>query len=186
MSVKAWLLPEYDHEMALTREVLVRLPEGAFEWRPHERAFSLGSLANHLAILPRWGLAILERDAYDLNTSEEPREIGSMPHDVPGPDLQVRQTGEDGSTTSAAVLESFDRHAAALRRALVERADAELTARWALVRGDRVLMTMPRHAAIRRFLLNHTVHHRGQLTVYLRMQNAPVPPLYGSSADERL
>ena len=62
----------------------------------------------------------------------------------------------------------------------------ELAARWALVRGERVLMTMPRHAAIRRFLLNHAVHHRGQLTVYLRMQNAPVPPLYGSSADERL
>jgi uncharacterized damage-inducible protein DinB len=166
VSTLSWLLPELDHEMALTRDVLARVPESALAWRPHEKSFTMGALAAHLAVLPRWGLVILERDAYDLDaaTGASPAQPESL----------------------AAVLETFDRHAAALRRALVERAEAELGARWSLLRGERALMTMPRHAALRRFLLNHTVHHRGQMTVYLRLQNAPVPPMYGPSADERL
>jgi uncharacterized damage-inducible protein DinB len=166
LAVKSWLLPELDHEMALTRDVLTRLPEAALAWKPHERSFSLGALAAHLAVLPKWGLSILEHDAYDLDAG------GASPAADP--------------PSAASVLESFDRHASALRRALVERAEVELDARWSLLRGSRVLMTMPRHAALRRFLLNHTVHHRGQMTVYLRLQNTPVPPMYGSSADERL
>ena len=152
--------------MALTRDVLTRVPDAALGWRPHEKSFSLGALATHLAVLPKWGLSILEHDAYDLDGAATPRHAESA--------------------TAAGVLETFDRHVALLRRALVERADVELAARWSLMRGDRVLMTMPRHAALRRFLLNHTVHHRGQMTVYLRLQNAAVPPLYGPSADEPL
>jgi uncharacterized damage-inducible protein DinB len=166
VSVKDWLLPEFDHEMALTRLVLERVPDAALAWKPHERAFSLGGLAAHLAVLPRWGLSILERDSHDLESGARRR--------------------DDDAVTRDGVLEMFDAHVAALRRALVERADAELSARWSLTRGGKVLMAMPRHAAIRRFLLNHTVHHRGQMTVYLRLQDVPLPSMYGPSADEPL
>jgi uncharacterized damage-inducible protein DinB len=166
VTVKDWLLPEVDHEMALTRLVLERVPDAALGWKPHEKAFTLGGLASHLARLPRWGLSILERESYDLAAS-------------------TGQRGADADSRDA-VLETFDRHVAAFRHALVDRADAELAAPWSLTRGERVLMSMPRHAALRRFLLNHTVHHRGQMTVYLRLQNAALPPLYGPSADEPL
>ena len=157
------LLPEFDHEMALTREVLARVPEPAFEWRPHELSFSMQALACHLARVPHWGTSILRRDSHDLATPATPRELpGSL----------------------AAILELFDRHVAEVRRVLLETTDGELLAPWALKRGKDTLMSMPRVAAIRRFLLYHVVHHRGQLTVYLRLQNVPLPPIYGPSADE--
>jgi uncharacterized damage-inducible protein DinB len=155
---------EFDHEMAATRRVLERVPDDAFGWAPHERSFSLGALATHLAVLPHWGRQILEGDFYDL-------------------------TGASGRGAARAsrsdVLDLFDAHVAEVRRCLRSRSDAELSAVWTLRRGGHVVLTMPRLAALRRFLLHHLIHHRGQLTVYLRLQNVPVPPLYGPTADER-
>jgi uncharacterized damage-inducible protein DinB len=165
MTVKDWLVPEFDHEIALTRQVLERTPESHFAWKPHARSFSMGELATHLSTLLRWGLSILEHDAYDV--AAEP---GAPPAAAP---------------TQAAMLEAVDRQAGAVRRALADRADGELQAPWSLRRGDHVLMTMPRFSAMRRFVLNHLVHHRGQMTVYLRLQDVPLPPIYGPTADER-
>ena len=156
---------EFDHEMAATRRVLERVPDDAFEWTPHERSFSLGGLASHLAQLPHWGNQILDAEMYDL--------AGATGRSAP-------------KSSRAEVLETFDRHVGEVRRALVAGSDAELAAPWTLKRGAHVVLSMPRIAALRRFLLHHVIHHRGQMTVYLRLRDVPGPPLYGPTADERM
>lgn len=156
---------EFDHEMAATRRLLERVPDHALAWAPHERSFTLGGLASHLAELPHWGTRILDADTYDL----------------------ARATGRRPARASIAdVLATFDEHVTEVRRALTQRTDAELDLPWTLARSGRPFLSMPRIAALRRFLLHHVIHHRGQLTVYLRLQNVPLPPLYGPSADERM
>jgi uncharacterized damage-inducible protein DinB len=164
MTFHETLLTEFDAEVAMTRRLLDRLPEAVLDWKPHHRSMSLGGLATHLAQIPHWGTSILEQDGYDLATSAG------------------RPAAENGSR--AEVLEAFDRHTGEVRRALLVRTDAELAAPWSLTSGGETIMTMPRASALRRFLLNHLVHHRGQLTVYLRMHEVPLPPLYGPTADE--
>jgi len=153
--------------MALTRQVLARVPDSAFAWSPHEKSMELGGLAAHLALLPHWGSAILEHDGYDLMTAN-----GANGKKTPD------------KHTTAELLQTFDGYVADLRRDLKQRTDAELEAPWTLRDGNRTLMSMPRFAALRTFLLSHTIHHRGQMTVYLRLQNVALPPLYGPSADE--
>ena len=158
-------LVEFDHEMAATRRLLERIPEEAFGWTPHERSVSLGGLATHVAQLPHWGTQILDRDVYDLATA----------------------TGHKPAEASlAAVLGVFDANVAEVRRALLQRTDAELHAPWTLAKAGRTVLSMPRIAALHRFLLHHVIHHRGQMTVYLRLRNVPLPPLYGPTADERM
>ena len=164
--VRDWLIAEFDHEMALTRQVLARVPDSAFNWSPHEKSMALGGLATHLALLPHWGTAILDNDAYDLAMAN-----GKKP--------AQKQNAAD-------VLQTFDAHVADLRRGLTRRTDAELQAPWTLRNGTRTLMSMPRFAALRTFLISHTIHHRGQMTIYLRLQNVALPPLYGPSADESM
>jgi uncharacterized damage-inducible protein DinB len=164
MTLKDSLLPEFDHEMAVTRRVLERVPDHALAWTPHEKSFTLAGLATHIAQIPYWGEAILDREFYDVAQGGRRAELA----------------------TGAAVLETFDRHVTGVRRRLLERSDAELLAPWVLRRGAQVLMSMPRISALRSFLLHHLIHHRGQLTVYLRLQNVPLPPLYGSTADEQM
>ncbi len=166
MPVRDALLPEFDHEMAVTRRVLERVPESRFDWKPHEKSFPLGGLAAHLAEIPAWGRAILDRPSYDL--------------------AGVRPARPAGQTTVQGVLEVFDRHVAELRRHLLDTSDAQLMAPWLLMRGSQLVMSLPRLAALRSFVLHHVIHHRGQLTVYLRLQDVPLPPLYGSTADERM
>jgi uncharacterized damage-inducible protein DinB len=161
-----FLLPEFDHEMAVTRQLLERLPDLAFDWKPHERSFTLGGLATHLAVLPHWGRSILDQDTYDLQDGEGTR-------------AAPRANREE-------VLAVFDANVRAVRDRLATMAEAELSVPWTLRRGGQTLMRMPRYAALRRFLIDHLIHHRGQLTVYLRLQNVPLPPLYGPSADEHL
>jgi uncharacterized damage-inducible protein DinB len=160
------LLSEFDHEIAATRRLLQRLPEAAFAWKPHERSMSLGALATHLSQIPHWGTAILEREGYD--------EI--LDHKGPAPEKH----------TVADVLAAFDAHAAEVRRVLLPLTEAQLAEPWTYRRGGQLIMSVPKLGALRRFLLNHLVHHRGQLTVYLRLQNVPLPPLYGPTADETM
>jgi uncharacterized damage-inducible protein DinB len=164
--VREWLLAEFDHEMALTRQVLERVPESAFSWTPHERSLGLGGLATHLALIPHWGSAILDHDGYDLAEADGPRPAEKR--------------------TLAEVLQAFDAHVGEARRGLASRSDAELTAPWTLRSGNRTVMSMPRFAALRTFLVSHLIHHRGQMTVYLRLRNVPLPPIYGPSADESM
>jgi uncharacterized damage-inducible protein DinB len=161
--VKDLLMAEFDQEMAVTRQLLARLPEAAFAWKPHERSMSLGGLATHLAQIPHWGESILLRTGYDLVNDQTARAV------------------EHG--TVAEVLRTFDAHTREMRKSLSERTDAELSVPWSLSSGGQLVMSMPKVTALRRFLFNHLVHHRGQLSVYLRLQNVPLPPIYGPTAD---
>ena len=164
MNVRESLLPEFDHETTMTRVVLERLPEGAFEWRPHPKSYTLGGLATHLAQIPHWGTSILTKDFYDLATS----------------------TTRDPLTSLKAVLETFDGHVREVRSALVSLTDGQLLQPWALRRAEKIVLSMPRVSALRGFVVRHLVHHRGQMTVYLRLNDVPLPPLYGPTADETM
>jgi uncharacterized damage-inducible protein DinB len=157
-------LGDLDQELRSTRRMLERLPEHRFDWRPHERSWTLGELATHVANLVGWQTQILATDRFDLATD-------------------VTRSGAFES--SAALLARFDENVAALRAALAGAPDDALGAPWTLQRGEQVLFTLPRLAALRSMGLNHLIHHRGQLSVYLRLLDVPVPGLYGPSADER-
>lgn len=161
--IREVLLAEFDHELAVTRRMLERCPP-TFGWTPHPRSFTLGGLATHLARLPHWGEWILNKDWYDLV-------LDSAPH-------------APAYTSVAEVLTVFDRHVSTVRALLVSKSDGELSAPWALRRNGETLMTLPRLSAFKTFVVNHTIHHRGQLSVYLRLLDVSVPAIYGPSADE--
>jgi uncharacterized damage-inducible protein DinB len=166
MSVSAGLLPEFDQEMTKTRKTLERVPMDRFDWRPHERSFGMGELANHLARLPGWGKETMLTESLDL-----------------APDGKSMEEPPVARAT-ADLLVDFDRNSAAFRDALAKASDEAFLASWTLYQGGNELLTLPRIAVIRNLILNHMIHHRGQLTVYLRMNGIPVPALYGPSADE--
>jgi len=155
------LLPEYEREMALTRRLLERLPAARLSWSPHPRSMSLGALASHVVELADWQ-DVISRPAFDVSAA-------SMP---------------PPSASPAEALDRFDRHVAGTRRALDGRTDGELLDIWSVTRGDDTLLTMPKVTMLRAVLLNHLIHHRGQLTVYLRLNGVPLPSIYGPSADE--
>jgi uncharacterized damage-inducible protein DinB len=156
------LLPEFDHEMGTTRKLLERLPDQHLGWKPHERSMSLARLATHIAEIPQWGERVLNQNEVNLTGPYQPREERSK----------------------AAILALFDGAAAQARKTLVSKSDGELMAPWTLKRDGKTLFTMPKVAMIRSMLLSHLIHHRGQLSVYLRMNNVPLPAMYGPSADE--
>jgi uncharacterized damage-inducible protein DinB len=159
------LLPEFDREMGLTRRVLERVPDGQFAWKPHEKSMTLGRLAEHLAELPQWLMLTIKESQIDLG-------IG-------------RPAGYQSPATRAAVLAMFDSNVSGARAALSGRTDAEMMAPWTLKNQGKEVFTMPKAAVVRGFAMNHMIHHRGQMMVYLRLQNVPVPSVYGPSADEQ-
>jgi uncharacterized damage-inducible protein DinB len=162
MSLKDGLLVEFDHEMATTRKLLERLPDDKLSWKPHAKSMSLGGLGTHLGNIPHWATAILEKLSFDL--AESP------------PNLVEK-------TSRAEILMLFD-EASRTTRAAMAKTDAEYLAMWSLKRSGQEMFSMPRIAAFRTFVLYHIVHHRGQLSVYLRLNDIPVPPIYGPTADE--
>jgi len=162
MPIVDTLLPEFDHEMTTTRKVLERAPESRFDWKPHAKSFSLGALATHVATLPGWGVDTLTKTEYDIAAEQPP--------------------AAPASTT--ALLTTFDENVAASRSALVGRTDEDLLVMWTLKQGDNAIFSMPRAGVLRSFVLSHLIHHRGQLSVYLRLLDVPVPSIYGPSADE--
>jgi uncharacterized damage-inducible protein DinB len=156
------LLPEFDHEMATTRKLLERVPEDRLSWKPHAKSYSLGQLAQHVANVPYWGQLTLEYSELDLMAYPPMAELGSR----------------------AAILQLFEDRVTGTRKALLGKTDGELMAPWSLKRGDEKMFTMPKATVWRTFVMNHLVHHRGQLSVYLRQQDVPLPSMYGPSADE--
>ena len=161
MAIKDTLGPEHDREITITRALLARLPDDRLAWTPHPRSKPLGELASHLAAIPAWTERIFAGPRFDLDTI----------------DLAI-----DPSGTAAELLARFDERAAQSRAALA-RSDPEYLAVWVLKRGSREIFAMPKIAAIRRFVLSHLIHHRGQLSVYLRIADIPLPSIYGPSAD---
>ena len=162
MGVKEALLAEYDHEMGTTRKLLERLPEDKLTWKPHEKSMSLGGLATHLGNLPNWADRILNELSFDLAAAP--------------PNLEAKTSRDE-------IVKFFD-ESTRKARAAMDKSDAEYQARWTLARSGQEMFSMPRVAAFRSFVLNHIIHHRGQLSVYLRLNNVPVPPMYGPTADE--
>jgi uncharacterized damage-inducible protein DinB len=156
------LLPEFDQEMAGTRTVLQRIPMDNYDWKPHTKSFNMGKLATHVAHLPGWATMTVATNELDL----------SQPFEQPQP------------KTTEELLALFEQTSAEARKALEGVSDEELMKPWTLRMGDRTIFTMPKIAVIRGMVMNHIIHHRAQLTVYLRLNDVPVPGLYGPSADD--
>lgn len=155
------LLPEFDQEMATTRRLLERVPGDQMPWKPHPKSFALGHLAQLVARMPGWITNIVTEHALDIMSGSQ-------------------YTLE----TPAALLDDFDRNVKSARAALEQVSDAAFLESWALRHGDRVIFSSPRTVVVRQ-TINHLVHHRGQLTVYLRLRDVPLPSIYGPTADER-
>ena len=154
-------LPEFEQEMAGVRKHLERLPDGKMDWQPHAKSMKLGALANHLADIPNWTTITFDRDALDLAGFQNP----------------TKATREE-------ILAMFDENVIAARKVLSEVPDEIASGTWTLKHGDQVYFTIPKLAVIRTWVLNHSVHHRAQLGVCLRLLDIPVPGVYGPSADE--
>jgi uncharacterized damage-inducible protein DinB len=162
MAAKDSLLAEFDHEVATTRKLLDRLPNDRLAWKPHLKSMSIGGLGTHLATIPLWGRAILNEPFFDLATAP--------------PNVEEKASG-------AEIVSAFD-ESVKLVRGWMDKSDAEYMAPWTLKRAGHEVFTLPRIAAFRSFVINHLIHHRGQLSVYLRLNDIAVPSIYGPSADE--
>lgn len=160
MTIAQSLLPEFDHEMATTRRVLERVPDERAEWKPHPKSFAMGHLAQLLSWMPGWITNALRETRLDLGS---------------GVGYSFEKTGK--------LLADFDRNVQEARAALEAASDADLEVPWSLTRGEHVLMTFPRGVVVRQHI-NHLIHHRGQMSVYLRLVDVPVPSIYGPTADE--
>ena len=163
MAIIDALLPEFDHEMAVTRKVLERVDSAQFGWKPHERSMSLGRLATHVAEIPQWAHTILTEPEFNMVDGEHK---------------------PTAAVNASEVLGLFDRQVQTVRALLAARTDAELMSTWTFKQNGQELFGMPRAAAWRSWVMNHLIHHRGQLSVYLRQTGSKVPGIYGPSADE--
>jgi len=154
---------DLDRELYVTRTVLDRLPPEHYNWKPHEKSMSLGSLALHVAELPEWIRVTIAQD--ELDAASAPR-----------PPKEIKDKKE--------LLARFDKHAAAVKEAVKQFDMANFNKPWTMRNGDKVMVTRPRSLVYRVWCVNHLVHHRGQLCVYLRLLNVPVPTVYFNSADD--
>ena len=161
MTIGQSLIPEFDQEMAATRKLLERVPSEKVQWKPHPKSFALGHLAQLVSWMPGWITQTLRQ-----------------------PDLNL--AGGAGYTfeTTDTLLREFDKNVRGAHDTLAAVADTDFALPWSLKHGDQVLFTAPRVAVVRTHI-SHLVHHRGQLTVYLRLLDVPLPPIYGPTADER-
>lgn len=167
MSYADSILPEFDQEMANTRKVLERVPDDKLDWKAHPKSCSIGWNANHLAEIPSWVPGTLTELSWDFDPPGGPRYVP--------PALKTRQE----------ILDLFDQNVAAARQAFQDvKDDGEMAKAWTLLAGGKPLLTLPRAVMIRSFVLNHIIHHRAHLLVYLRLNDVPVPGMYGPSGDE--
>ena len=166
MPVSEMLVPEFDQEMAMTRRALERVEDEALHWKPHDNSMSLAELTGHIADVPGWVPKTMESPEIDL-----------MPETGPTLEPFVPKTYLE-------LLKRFDQNVEQARAALLAASDDDYLAQWTLKARGKEVFSLPRVAVIRTMILNHLVHHRGQLTVYYRLLGIPVPALYGPSADE--
>lgn len=165
MSIAKSIVPELDHEMANTRKILDRVPEGRYDWKPHAKSMTLGRLASHLAELPGWGTYTMQVTELDIAPPGETRTGANL-------------------ASKAEIMALFDKNLAEARQAIAAGADADFMVPWTLKKAGNSIFTLPRIAVLRSMVLNHNVHHRAQLGVYLRLLDVPVPSIYGPTADE--
>lgn len=165
MPMNQALLPEFDNEMTKTRESLARIPDGKFDYKPHPKSGTMGWLGNHLAQMTGWLAEMLVSDSFDI---------------APGGKHVEFPTAKNNKE----LLAMFDQSSAAARAALAKATDEQLMKTWTLSQNGQTIFAMPRIAVFRGMIMNHIIHHRGQLTVYLRLNDIAVPALYGPSADE--
>jgi uncharacterized damage-inducible protein DinB len=166
MYISDALLPEFDLETANTRKTLERVPMDKYNWAPHAKSMPMGKLATHLATLAEWMTITINQDSLDFNPP------GGAPFTMPVP------------KTSEELLKFHDEGVTKARASLASASDEVLMKPWSLLSGGQVLFTMPKVVVIRSFVMNHGIHHRAQLGVYLRLNDIAVPSIYGPSADE--
>ena len=168
MPINQSFLGELQQELKATRKVIERIPDDKLGWKPHEKSMTAGEIASHIAEMYSWGGATLKMDEIDLAP-------------VGGPKWEMFK----GKTT-AEILAKLDASFEATKAAIAEATDDAVWMKsWSLKMGGQAMMTMPKVACMRGMIMNHIVHHRGQLSVYLRMLDIPVPSIYGPSADEQ-
>jgi len=172
MSYAETVLPEFDQEMANTRKVLERIPDDKFDWQPHPKSHTIGWNANHIADMPNWIVMVLNTPSLDIAPVAGDSRTSGDSHTSASPK----------PTTRAEILDLFDRNVAAAQKAITEAKDVESP--WSLLQAGNPIFTMPRSAVIRSMVLNHLIHHRAHLIVYLRLNDVPVPGMYGPSGDE--
>lgn len=165
MSLGQMLAAELKHEAIATRKMLERVPADSFEWHPHDKSMSLGRLASHVAEVPLYGGAILTQDEFDIAA------VDYKP-----------STLSNGNE----LAETFDKAVAGTAELLNNISDEDLMKTWRFRKGEQVFFELPRAAVIRTMVLSHLIHHRGQLSVYLRLNDVPLPSVYGPTADEPL
>jgi uncharacterized damage-inducible protein DinB len=166
MGLSQALLPELDHEMANTRKVIERIPNEKLDWKPHDKSMAFVGLATHLSNIPSWTVMTIQQDSFDMAPE------GGEPHHV----KPVTSVDE--------ALETFDRNVADARAAIEGASDEHLLGEWTFLSGGEVIFSMPRVAVVRSMVLNHVIHHRAQLGLYLRLNDIAVPAVYGPTADE--
>jgi uncharacterized damage-inducible protein DinB len=161
MTISEMLLPEFDQETANTRKILECVPENQFAWKPHAKSMSLARLASHVAELPNWGGLIISQERLDLTPGMKPFL----------------------AETKAELMEALDKNVAATRDAIAGATDEHFGKIWTFTFGGHTIFALPRTAAFRNMVMSHLIHHRGQLSVYLRLLDVPIPGMYGPSAD---
>ena len=166
MAIRDAFLPEFDHEMVTTRKTLERVPEDKVDWKPHNSSMAMGRLAGHITEMTGFVAATFQGDSFDFHPEGAPPPVPTV--------MKSRQQ----------LLDLFDKNVANARAAISKASDEDLHKTWTLMNGGKTFFSMPRIQVLRSMILNHVIHHRGQLSVYLRMNQVPVPSIYGPSGDE--
>ncbi|MDQ1473942.1 MAG: hypothetical protein QOJ99_5422 [Bryobacterales bacterium] len=164
MTISQLLLPEFDQEMASTRRMLASVPDDKFSFKPHDKSMPLGRLASHVAEMPGWVIPTMEQDSLEMTPGQQPFLAAS----------------------TAELVESFDKNVAAARPLIEGASDETFAKDWSFIYAGHKVFNGPKSQVIRGMVFSHLVHHRGQLSVYLRLMDIPVPGMYGPSADEKM